>query len=336
MSDKDLMAGADTDPRVAETPDEDFGDNLPGAEQGATDGGNDNSGNEQPTGTADESQGTDAAGSDEPATDSEPASADGEQQDQQDKQPDHRIPKSRFDEVNQRRKEAERRLQELERQQQAQDPSRAVDFDFDAKEKEYMQAVLDGETDKALEIRKEIRSAETALQEAKVQQAQQEAQYKTKAQLELEQTVTEAQQAYPEFDASSEIYNEEATQEALELFEALKSRGYTPADAMHRSVRLTVSAYGLGQQQQQTQAQTQDRAQSQGRRSQQDQNQGQDREQSQQTLDDKMQTASRQPPTPAQDRESAQLPNKDPMQMSEKEFDALSEEEERRLRGDFV
>ncbi len=324
MDEKDLLAGADTtDPLADDSSTEDRGDTLaPESEQETTDGGDHGSSQQrQQPDQSDESEGSEPAGT-AGADESDP-SGDAADDGGDNKQPqqDHRIPKSRFDEVNRRRKEAERRLQELERQQKAQDPAKAVDFDFDAKEQEYMQAVLDGETEKALNIRKEIRSAEAALQEAKVQQAQQEAQHKTKAQLELEQTVMQAQQQFPEFDASSDVYDEEATQEALELFEAYKGRGYLPGDAMNRAVRMTARAYGLGQQHQHQQ---------------QDQQASQKKQQKQaESLDEKMKTAEKQPPAPSQERDNAELPVKDPLQMSEKEFDALDEQERRRLRGDF-
>lgn len=80
------------------------------------------------------------------------------------------IPKARFDEVNERRKEAERELEaaqaEIQRLSAKSTPAPAAakdvtdapasDFDEDAMEQAYIDAMLDGDSAKAKEIRKEI------------------------------------------------------------------------------------------------------------------------------------------------------------------------------------
>lgn len=78
------------------------------------------------------------------------------------------IPKARFDEVNEKRKSAETELEaakaEIARLTQAPKPAPASaatvepasDFDEDAKEEAYIEAMLEGDTAKAKEIRKEI------------------------------------------------------------------------------------------------------------------------------------------------------------------------------------
>lgn len=75
------------------------------------------------------------------------------------------IPKARFDEVNQKRKDAEAELevakQELERIRQmppaaAPAVAPALDVSMDDQERAYMEAMMEGDTDKALEIRRQI------------------------------------------------------------------------------------------------------------------------------------------------------------------------------------
>lgn len=73
------------------------------------------------------------------------------------------IPKARFDEVNEAKKEYQRQLEEANQiiakltapqQQQAQEPQ--PQFDEDAKEQAYIEAMLDGDTATAKQIRREI------------------------------------------------------------------------------------------------------------------------------------------------------------------------------------
>jgi hypothetical protein len=60
------------------------------------------------------------------------------------------IPKKRFDEVNQRRKAAEDKLAQFERENKAMQQAQDATYDFDAKEKEYLDLVLDGKTEEAI------------------------------------------------------------------------------------------------------------------------------------------------------------------------------------------
>ena len=100
-------------------------------------------------------------------TPDQPGDAEGDDPDEDaqrsDPKTENRIPKSRFDEVNERRKLAEKRLAELEAKEAAEAAAKQGDFDFDGKEEEYMHAVVDGDFSKAKQIRTEIRNAEKAL-----------------------------------------------------------------------------------------------------------------------------------------------------------------------------
>lgn len=92
------------------------------------------------------------------------------------------VPHARFHEVNERAKEAERialeereariRLEERMAILQGENKPKEKEvpaFDFDAKEDEYMEAMLEGDTTKAKTIRKEIREAERSQIEAEVE-----------------------------------------------------------------------------------------------------------------------------------------------------------------------
>lgn len=92
------------------------------------------------------------------------------------------VPHARFHEVNERAKEAERialeereariRLEERMAILQGENKPKekeAPAFDFDAKEDEYMEAMLEGDTAKAKAIRKEIREADRSQIEAEME-----------------------------------------------------------------------------------------------------------------------------------------------------------------------
>lgn len=226
-----------------------------------------------------------------------------------------RIPKRRFDEINERRKAAEAKLAEYERAHQAK--KQAPEFDFEAKEKAYLEAVLDGETDKAMALRREIRAAERAAWEAQVAEASSRTREMTKAELELTTTVQELQSTYPVFDAESETFDEGLTQEALDLFEGFKVRGYAPAAAMRKAVGYVVAANSL----ETPAAPSASSASSVPQRP------------SAAQVQRKLEAATQQPPQPAG---TPPEPSIDVMRMSEEDFDKLSEAELRKLRGDLV
>lgn len=229
-----------------------------------------------------------------------------------------RIPKSRFDEVNERRKAAERRLKELEESAKA--AEKGIDFDFEAKEAEYMEAVLDGDREKALAIRREIRAAESKLYEQRAQQTASQTREQTKAELELQRAIEEAKSQYPAFDDTSEAYSQDLTDEALELFNGFVAQKYEPAAAMRKATRMVAKLYGL------------DAASSGESADESAERPHQTRPKSGQ-VERKLKTAQRQPPQPSSRTEDRAL---DVMRMPESEFEKLTEAELRRLRGDMI
>lgn len=162
----------------------------------------------------------------------------------------HRIPKQRFDEVNTRRQTAEARVKQLEEElKRVQGSSEGVEaFDFDAKEEEYMSAVVDGEFAKAKAVRAEIRRAEQETYRTQVAQAKGEAVTQTQVELDFQSTVKELEQKYPALNyRDQEHYDELATQEALELHRAYMQMGkyQTPSESLRAAVDLISVKYGL-------------------------------------------------------------------------------------------
>jgi hypothetical protein len=77
------------------------------------------------------------------------------------------IPKSRLDEVLAQNKALKKRIEQSEKVQKEIEEAPEA-YDFDSREEEYMDAVLDGDKDKAKAIRKEIRQAEASKMESEL------------------------------------------------------------------------------------------------------------------------------------------------------------------------
>ena len=227
---------------------------------------------------------------------------------------ENRIPKSRFDEVNERRKAAERRAQELETRLSQHDPARAAQFDFERAEKDYMDAVIDGNTDRAMAIRRAIRAAEQAAFTALAEQRANHAREATKAELEFTQTVERLNTRYPVFDPNHPSYNQDMVDEALELHGGFVARGYSPAAAMQKAAQYVARVYGADE----PAPKTLDQA---SRAKKPD-------------VTKKLGMAAQQPPKQA-GRSAASEDTLDLDSMSEEEFDALPAATLRRLRGDI-
>lgn len=221
---------------------------------------------------------------------------------------DIRIPKARFDEVNERRKLAEAKLQEMERQlAQTKAP---VNADLDAMEQSYMTAVLDGDQAQALEIRRQIRAAEMRATQERIAQYSSTTREETKASLALEATIKELQVKYPVFDETSDAFKPEYSEEALELFQTFAQK--LPRDlAMRKAVDYVVRVNGL--ESPAPAPAPQPAAKPTG-------------------LKQKLEAANAQPPVVA--GRSAAPSAADILSMTDEEFDALPVSEVRRLRGD--
>ena len=227
--------------------------------------------------------------------------------------PDHRIPKHRFDEVNERRKAAERRLAELERQAALRDPQRVVDFDFDAKEEQYAQLVLDGDLEKAKGVRREIRTAEQAAFERLAVERASQAREQTKAEMEFTAVVQEINEKYPMFDPNREEYSQDLVDETIELHQGFLARGYTAAAAMKKAVQYVTKVNGLDAPPQALEAAPQ--------------------QSKKPDVKKKLEAAAKQPPKQA-GRGLQEETGVDLTSLTEEEFDALPESKLRELRGD--
>lgn len=214
-----IETSADPVEDTGDNADADSSDNMPAADDADVSAAGDDSGDGDVPDTADSDEGD---GADDVATTSP------------------MIPKRRFDEVNERMKRAEQKLAEAEATQKANEPAQTSDFDFDAKEAEYMEAVLDGESDRALSIRREIRAAEEVVYANKIASVQESAVTQSKIQREFEAVVHDLESKVDRFNPNSEAFDEALVGEVLELQRGLVNQGYTPGDALNRAARYVV------------------------------------------------------------------------------------------------
>lgn len=231
-------AGEDgTDTGGTDTGVEDRGDDFtPTGEDDTVEG----TGDGQAAGAGEADAGDDAGGAGQ-------AAADGADEPEDERvQRSQGIPKGRFNEVNERRKELESENERLKRElaearaaqpaapaaahvATAAQPEVAV-FDVAAKEQEYADALIDGDTGKAAKIRGEINShlIEQATQQAEGNIARRGAQQMLQAEVEV------TLKTYPWLDTPDGA-------EALDLIMAARDRAISQGMAPHQALRSAVA-----------------------------------------------------------------------------------------------
>lgn len=327
----DPFIGADVDEEL-ENDDADYGNEVDAAasdddtpeETPANDAADDDAPAEDDA-DADDDAADDA--DDTPADDDEPAADDDSDEEEEEDEPagdpppkEQRIPKQRFDEVNDRRKAAEKKLADYEAAQDAAKAAEEGQFDFDAKEREYMELTVDGEFDKALAIRSEIRAAESAKYEQTATTAAANAREATKADLVFQETVTDLEAKYPSMAPNGENFDQTLVDEVLSLHEGFINQGLDAPAAITKAVKYVAKMNDIPAVGDEPAAdpdptpkpkpvsKTDNKAKA------------------------KAKTTQPQQLPKASDREPAM----DMDSMSEEDFDALPESKKRELRGDFV
>lgn len=160
--------------------------------------------------------------------------------------PDNMVPHSRFNEVNEKKKAAELRAKELEDRIKALEAANAEPepepepaYDFDAKEEEYMAAVLEGDADKAKEIRSEIRTQEHKIYSMEAAQTAQDTTQMSKEQERFLDKTTELEERFPVLNDKSDDFDMETTDVVIALYEGLQKTGKydTPEAALEAAAQ---------------------------------------------------------------------------------------------------
>lgn len=146
------------------------------------------------------------------------------------------IPKSRFDEVLAKQKALAKKVEELSNP--VEKIEKAPEFDFEAKELEYQDMILNGQPTEAAKIRAEIRAAERQTMMFEVQNQMGQTVQQSTETMRLQQKAAEIAENNPILDENSPEYDEVKTQEVLGLRDAYIIQGYEGADALQKAVDL--------------------------------------------------------------------------------------------------
>ena len=148
------------------------------------------------------------------------------------------VPKSRLDEVLAKNKEMQKRLQTLESETKEEDTT--PKYDFVAREKEYQELVLDGETDRAAQLREEIRSAEREQMMSEMQSKMGQTVQQDREAHELNKKANEIMEVFHVFDQKSKQFDERLANEVMELRDAFIFQGYGAADSLAKATEITL------------------------------------------------------------------------------------------------
>ena len=314
----DPWLGGDIDDKLADDSNADRGDDFNPEGEGDEEPANDGT-LEQPDTKAEEEP--DPKAEEEPEPEPEP-----DQYSEPEAEPeakDQRIPKDRFDEVNQRMKEAEARLAEIEAAAAAPAPAPAPEpipeYDFDAAELKYMELVVDGEFEQAQAVRKEIRTAEQEALTVVAKQEAQEAREGARTDISFQEAVNDLEAAYPVFVDGNEGFKQEYVTEVLDLHQGFIDRGMDPVKSIVKATKYVVAMNDLRT----APAADEGEATPSGKPA--------------SKTDAKKKAAAKTTQPPQLPKEDGQRESSiDMSSMSEEEFDALPESKKRELRGDFV
>lgn len=273
---------------------------------------------------SDEPEAVDTDDADE-AADEETTTADAEA----DKKKPHMIPKDRLDQELAKRRQLENKLKELEEKvNYAEKAPATADFDFDDAETKYMNAVLDGETEKAKQIRAEIRQMERQQLQNELQQSMEQTSQRTQAQIRLDSAVQDIVSKFPQLDINGEAPDQDLINETNELMSGFLNAGYDPVDALNKAVGYTTASLGMNmdvdEQAVIPKSTTRDlSAEKSAKRL-------------KESAEKREKAQSQQPPKLSGESQRSRDDNVvDIFKMSDKDWNNLSDEQMRKLRGDF-
>jgi hypothetical protein len=234
------------------------------------------------------------------------------------------VPKARLDEVLAKQKALQKQLDEMTAQNEK--SAEAPDaYDFDSKEVEYQNMVLDGETEKAVALRREIRKAERAQLEFEMRQEMNQTVSQDRQMTALQNAAAAMEEAYPVFDSNSDVFDQEITNEVVDLRDAFMLKGYDAVDALSKAVKYVVKDHDLDQ--------AQESVPSLAGKAQKTDELARKRAQ----VSKKLRAAEAQPPElPGESSSNHGDKGFDLSSMTEEEFAALPEATLRRIRGDII
>ena len=150
------------------------------------------------------------------------------------------IPKSRFDEVLAKQKALAKKLEEATNP--VENISEAPTYDFDTKEIEYQEHILNGRTQDAAKLRAEIRTAERKSMMFEVQNQMGKTVEQSTEVMALQTKAAELATKYPELNETHASFDEVKTQEVLDLRDAFMVQGFSGADALDKASKYVMGS----------------------------------------------------------------------------------------------
>lgn len=269
--------------------------------------------------TDSDDDGDDADGSDADSDDSADDTVDNEPAEEE--KPRSRS-QDRIRQLNEKLKRAEERLAELESKPKAPEKPAEPEYDFEKREQDYIDAVINGEVKEAQAIRKEIseKQREEFLREVdeRAQKAETNATTRTREDIQLNATAEAIASEYDALNDEHEGFDESIVDEVLELRDLYaKGRGISMAQALQEAVETIAPKYGLQKNSQKSAAPKPPAPKKPNKRQ-----------------VEKNSKAAAQPPRMDGGSNTADDNSVDIMNMTEAEFDQLDEKTLAQLRGD--
>lgn len=194
-----------------------------------------------------EPESEDEAPADEEAADEAPVA-----EDKKGKGP--RIPKERLDQALRKQRAAEQRAQELENQlaslraerAQADAPKPLSGDEIKAKMAEANEALIAGDTAKAAELQAELFTALAARPEPAAQApVERDLVAEVETRMEFKAALTDLNARFPELDENGEQFDEDLSQEAVDLQRGYLNRGYSLTEATVKAAEAVAKLYDL-------------------------------------------------------------------------------------------
>lgn len=173
------------------------------------------------------------------------ADADAEEDDEPDEDEiSNYVSKDRFNAVNERMKLAEKNLANKEAEPEA-EAEQVEAFDFDAKERKYMELVTEGDFDDAMVIRSEIRAAEKAENDATVASTNAQTQARFNEQIEFNQTVATLNEEFDQFNPNHKEYDQVLVDEVVDRRDLFVARGMSLSDSLSKAAKEVAKLYDV-------------------------------------------------------------------------------------------
>jgi hypothetical protein len=237
------------------------------------------------------------------------------------------VPKARLDEVLAKQRDLQKQLDSMNAATEAvaeQAADTPPEYDFDAKELQYQELVLDGEGAKAVALRHEIRQAERDSIRAEMKQDMSQTVTQDRTANALQQAADNLEDNFPVFNAKSEDYNEALTQEVIDLRDAFIIKGDSPVEALGKAASYVIKDNGLYDPADETSLADEPAAKV------------DEVARKRKQVSKKMKVAGQQPPTLPETSEADPEARIDINNLTDEEFESLPEKTLARMRGDII